>query len=62
MATLCVKNVPDDRYEALRRQAKRNHRSIRAEFLELLQTHFTSGSLPSKLAKRKTSLRPVAGD
>ena len=62
MATLCVKNVPDDRYDALRREAKRNHRSIRAEFLEMLQTHLASRSLPSKLSKPKTSLRPVSDD
>jgi hypothetical protein len=37
--TLCVKNVPDDLYGALRRQAKQNHRSITAEFPELLKIH-----------------------
>jgi hypothetical protein len=36
MATLYVENVPDDRYEALREQAKRNGRSISAEVIDLL--------------------------
>jgi plasmid stability protein len=39
MATLYVENVPKDRYEALRRQAKKNHRSIAAEVLVLLEQH-----------------------
>jgi plasmid stability protein len=37
MATLYVRNVPRDRYEALRQRAKRNGRSIRAEVIALLK-------------------------
>lgn len=37
MATLYVENVPDDLYEALRRQAKARRRSIAAEILALLE-------------------------
>lgn len=37
MATLYVENVPDDLYEALRKQAKHHHKSIAAEVLTLLQ-------------------------
>jgi plasmid stability protein len=37
MATVCVKNVPEDLYEALRRGAKANRRSIAAEFRALLE-------------------------
>ena len=37
MATVCVKNVPDDLYEALREGAKANRRSIAAEFRALLE-------------------------
>jgi plasmid stability protein len=37
MATLYVQNVPDDLYEALRRQAHRNGRSIASEVVSLLE-------------------------
>jgi len=37
MATLYVENVPDDLYEALRKQAKAHRKSIAAEVLGLLQ-------------------------
>jgi plasmid stability protein len=37
MATLYVKNVPDELYEALRKQARNNRKSIAAEVLELLE-------------------------
>lgn len=37
MATLYVENVPDDLYEALRKQAKANAKSISAEVLALLK-------------------------
>jgi plasmid stability protein len=37
MATLYVENVPDDLYEALRKRAKQNRKSIAAEVIELLE-------------------------
>jgi len=37
MPTLYVENVPDDLYEALRAQAKKNRRSISAETISLLE-------------------------
>jgi plasmid stability protein len=37
MATLYVENVPDDLYQALRDQAKRNRTSIAAEVTALLK-------------------------
>jgi len=37
MATLYVENVPDELYEALRKRAKSQRRSIAAEVLELLE-------------------------
>jgi len=40
MATLCVKNVPDDLYEALREGARANGRSIAAEFRALLEESY----------------------
>lgn len=40
MATLHVRNVPDDLYELLRERAAENNRSIGAETVQLLQEHF----------------------
>jgi plasmid stability protein len=37
MATLYVENIPDDIYEALRDQAKRNRTSIAAEVTTMLE-------------------------
>jgi plasmid stability protein len=37
MATLYVENVPKDLYEALRKRAKNNHRSVAAEVRALLE-------------------------
>jgi len=37
MATLYVENVPDELYEALRKRARKNRKSIAAEVLELLE-------------------------
>lgn len=37
MATLHVRNVPDDLYEALRRRASKRGRSISEESIELLR-------------------------
>jgi len=37
MATLYVENVPDDLYKALRKQAKKNRKSIAAAVIELLE-------------------------
>jgi plasmid stability protein len=39
MATLYAENIPDDRYEALRKRAKMNRRSVAAEILSLLVEH-----------------------
>jgi plasmid stability protein len=48
MATLHVRNVPDDLYERLRRRAASRHRSLSAEIIDLLE-----GSLgpPDRAAK-----------
>jgi plasmid stability protein len=40
MATLYVENVPDDVYEALRKHAKSQRRSIAAEVLALLEQFY----------------------
>jgi plasmid stability protein len=37
MATLYVENVPDDLYAALKKQAKKNRKSVAAEVIGLLE-------------------------
>jgi len=37
MPTICIKNFPDDLYEALRVRARENRTSIRAEVLAVLE-------------------------
>jgi plasmid stability protein len=49
MATLYVENVPDELYEALRKQARQNRKSIAAEVLALLEAHIpTARELKSR--------------
>jgi len=54
MATLYVQNVPDDLYEALRRQAHQNRKSIAAEVVSLLEL---SVPTPEELKLRRNFLR-----
>jgi hypothetical protein len=51
MATLHVRNVPDDLYELLRERAAGNDRSIGAETVQLLQEHF--GGKQSRFGRRR---------
>jgi plasmid stability protein len=39
MPTLYVRNVPSDLYEALRKQAMKNHRAISKEVIALLEQY-----------------------
>ena len=39
MPTLYVENVPEDLYDALRKRAKENHKSISAEVISLLESN-----------------------
>ena len=54
MATLYVQNVPDELYEALRKQAQQHGKSIAAEVVSLLQETVTT---PSELKAREELLR-----
>ena len=56
MATLYVQNVPDDLYEALRRQAQQNRKSIAAEVVSLLELNVPT---PEELKLRRDFLRRV---
>ena len=53
MPTLYVENVPSDRYDALREQAKQNQRSIAAEIMWLLE-HFVPTE--AELKKRRKAI------
>jgi len=54
MATLYVQNVPDELYEALRRQAQQNRKSIAAELVSLLERNVPT---PEELKLRRGFLR-----
>jgi len=56
MATLYVENVPDELYEALRKRAKSQRRSIAAEVLELLEQHIPT---ENALSKRRAFARKL---
>jgi plasmid stability protein len=56
MATLHVRNVPDDLYELLRERAAENDRSIGAETVQLLQEHLLATSTARTL--RRLRRRP----
>ena len=64
MATLYVRKVPDDLYEALRKIAKLQHRSIAAEVLVLLRGKRPNRKEPKRrraLLKKLTRMRPSSG-
>jgi plasmid stability protein len=54
MATLYAENVPEERYQALRERARRNHRSIAGELIELLREHVPTSK---ELAARQATIR-----
>ncbi len=50
MATLYVENIPDGLYEALRKRARENRKSIAAEVISLLERHIPTAE---ELQRRK---------
>jgi len=69
MPTLYVENVPRDLYEALRKRAKSQHRSIAAEILSLLERNFPTEKelkrrreFVDKLRRLDASIPPLSGD
>ena len=48
MATITIKNIPDDLYQELKLRAERNHRSVNSEVIFLIEQ-----------AVRKTRVRSV---
>jgi plasmid stability protein len=57
MATLYVENVPDELYDALRKRARQNRKSIAAEVLELLEQNVPTAR---ELKKRREAIRRLA--
>jgi plasmid stability protein len=64
MARLYVRNVPDERYEALRRSARENHRSIAAEVITMVEEALlTANELEARrnAAKKTTKITTTGG-
>jgi plasmid stability protein len=47
MATLTIKNIPDDLYEAFKQVARKNHRSINGEVIFWLERAVNMQPLPA---------------
>ena len=56
MATLYVENVPDDLYDALRKRASKQRRSIAAEVLSLLEQNIPS---EKELKRRRAAFQKL---
>lgn len=56
MPTLYVENVPEDLYDALRKRARANRKSIASEVLALLEENVVTAA---ELRSRKQFLREV---
>jgi plasmid stability protein len=63
MARLYVRNVPDEQYEALRRRARKNHRSIAAEVVAMLEEKLLSRQVleARRNAAKKTTKNTATG-
>lgn len=56
MATLYVENVPEDLYDALRKRARRQRRSLAAEVLSLLEENIPT---EKDLKRRRAAFRKL---
>lgn len=56
MATLYVENVPDEVYEALRNHSRREHRSMAAEVIRMLEQRFPT---TAELERRREAFRKI---
>ena len=65
MATLVIKNLPDDLHARLKEQARRHHRSVTKEVVSLIESGVAEPRLPPKLSpplKLAGGYRPDAED
>jgi antitoxin FitA len=62
MATLTLKNIPDELYDQLRRSASEARRSLNSEILFRLETSLRSrGTDPQELLARARAVRRTVG-
>jgi len=59
MATLHVRNVPDDLYERLRLRAAAEHRSLSAEVIGLLESGLRTGDRGARMDEALARLRAL---
>jgi plasmid stability protein len=57
LARLYVRNVPDEQYEALRNRALKNHRSIAAEIVAMLEEVFFT---KEEIEARRNPVKKIA--
>jgi plasmid stability protein len=57
LARLYVRNVPDEQYEALRNRARKNHRSIAAEIVAMLEEVFFT---KEEIEARRNPVKKIA--
>ncbi|HSM57972.1 MAG TPA: Arc family DNA-binding protein [Candidatus Sulfomarinibacteraceae bacterium] len=63
MATITVKNIPDDLYEKLKEQAAANHRSINSEIIACIENAVRSRRRdPEEILASARALRERLGD
>jgi antitoxin FitA len=63
MATMTLKNVPDDLYEQLKRRAELHRRSINSEAIVCLERALQSTTIsPEQLIARAANLRTRVGN
>ena len=54
MATVTVKNIPDDLYADLKQAAQRNHRSINSEIIVCVEQALRSQRIPVETVSART--------
>ena len=61
VSTLVVKNLPDDLHERLRQLAKRNHRSVTKQVIQLIESGLSGQSEPVRRPSTVTvkGARPI---
>ncbi len=63
MATVTIKNIPDDLYDELKRRAARNRRSINSEIILLIEHTFRSYKPePQDIEMQAKRLREMTAD
>lgn len=63
MATITIKNIPDDVYERLKKQAKANRRSINNEVITLIERSVRSYRIdPEEFIAEARAIRELTAD